>query len=270
VVPDLVELGAETDIPFTDSADELLRQHPGAQPMILPDLDALLICLQGFVETYYKACPPEFTSHGIRPVWITDLIGGHILLATCLMGLDEAVSDEFLECVLASSNSRYEEKHLGAGFLQDDPDESISKLKETLRTARPNMSDSLMFLSDSYRSQHNIQMACITAVAALEAAISEFARSKMMQTLGKSLTKELLREQGMSIMIQAIPKLFFSPPNVVTDELVDQVGGAIKTRNAIMHGRQDGEGKAVVNSMNVGEIYRQVEACSTFIAELRA
>lgn len=131
--------------------------------------------------------------------------------------------------------------------------------------------DRLWFLAESSLTQGNEEVAVITAVAALEAAVSVYARKRIEPKLGSSLMNTMLREQGMYMLVQTLPKLFFLPKNCPTEHEMGFVRTAIEARNALMHGKHDKNGfPAFYKQQNYG---REVMACRSvllaFLAESR-
>jgi len=111
-------------------------------------------------------------------------------------------------------------------------------------------------------------MALITAVAAMEAGVSLFARARMDKVLEPGLTSSLLREQGMMTMIEVIPRLFFSNRSWPDRELLEQVKKAISARNDIMHGKNTQKGKPKILEKKDGEIANLTYACRLMIEAL--
>lgn len=265
---ELAEIRDSGPIPTFEQARKLLLQPPDAQVMIFPELTRTLKQIQSFIEIYYYSCAPTILGHGVRPVWIDDLISGQIVFATCLLSPGEKIPDRFLRVLLNSQNPRRQEKDMSWTHLKDDSPGDRRKFRKRLRSDSPELSEKLLFLSDSYAAQHNHQMALITAVAAMEAGVSLFARARMDKVLEPGLTSSLLREQGMMTMIEVIPRLFFSNRSWPDRELLEQVKKAISARNDIMHGKNTQKGKPKILEKKDGEIANLTYACRLMIEAL--
>lgn len=236
-----------------------LKSDPGTQMLILPPSGRHTEVLRQFVELYYIHCPPEWQGHGLRPIWGHDFLERHVVFAGCLTKPGGRVSNGLLKALLRSENPYRDEVDLGATLLTDVARSARARLAKALRTEVPSLADRLGMLSDSYSAHQNQEMAVITAVASLEAAVNVFARSQLEPRLGRSLTEQLLREQGMYVLIQVLPRLLFPSDAQPSEETSRRVLEAISARNALMHGKHDRSGNPTF--FTKGHLGREVYAC---------
>ena len=246
-------------LPTTSEAATLLSSDPGPQTLIFPQSGKHTKVLRRFVELYYIHCPPRFHGHDLRPIWEDEFLDRHVVFTGCLTKPGGRVPNGFLKALLRSENPRQNEVDMGAHALQDEPRAARIRFARALRTETPTLADRLWMLADSYAGHQNQEMAVITAVAALEAAVNLFARSRLEPILGSSLTGQLFREQGMHALIQALPKLQFPSHAQPSEETTSLVLNAITARNALMHGLHDKGGNPTF--FNKGNLAPAIRAC---------
>lgn len=228
---------------LTSQAETLLKSDPGTQTIIFPPSPKHTEVLRRFIELYYVHCPPRYQGHDLRPVWEHDFFDRHVVLTGCLTKPGKRVSTKFLKILLRSENPLRNEVDLGVLGLRDVEKSAKTRFARALRTEVPSLAERLWMLADSYAGHHNQEMAVITAVAAMEAAVNVYTRVRLEPHLGRGLTEQLLREQGMYTLIQALPKLLFPPAALPSEETTRLVLEAITARNALMHGKHDKSGK---------------------------
>lgn len=249
---------------LTTEADHLLKQDPGSQLMTFPYRQTSLAAIQRFIDLYHVYCPPNSGGDMVRPVWLHDYLSLSIVFGVCLRLSNIFLPDSFVKALLRSDNLRWEEKDTQALFLQDALPAQKRRFVKSLRVGeQPTFANQLLLLSHSYLQQHNMEMALITAVAALEAALFVFAQKRLEPIMGGSLTDSFLREQGASMLIEALPLLLFSKKNMPNADLFKTVKKAMSARNSIMHGKLDGSGKP--KHLNAGYLGPLIYACKEMI-----
>ncbi len=263
---ELEQIRSADSFSLTTDASLLLCKQPGPQLLCFPDHEKPLSAIRRFIDLYFKHCPPRFTSDEIRPVWLDDFFSKAIVFGVCLHKADSPLPKSFLRSLLNSGNPRLEERDIGVASWHDATTSERRRFFKAIREEEePALADQLLLLTHSYQQQHNMEMAVITVVAGLEAALLAFAEKPLGPQLADDpeLTGNFLREQGASVLVQALPRLFFSKENVPNKDVFDGVSRAMRARNKIMHGKVDASGRA--QHLNMGHLGTAIQACKQLI-----
>ncbi|MBV9849124.1 MAG: hypothetical protein JO250_05485 [Armatimonadetes bacterium] len=268
VQPDEVEqIRGEATFPLTTEAAQLLTREPGPQLLVFPNHDRPLAAIRRFIDLYHAYCPPEYWGDDmVRPIWMHDYYARGIVFGVCLRPQGVPLPDRFAKVLLRSDNpfALAEHKDLSVTFRRDAPLSQRRRLLRGLRDGEdPSLADQMLLLSHSYHEQHNLEMAVITAVAALEAAMFVFARKRLEPKLGKSLAETFIREQGAYMLVEALPRLLFSEKNLPEEKVFKNVKNAINARNYIMHGKLDKSGKP--KHLSMGHLGIPIMACKELL-----
>lgn len=259
---DIAQIRSSDPFPLTTDAGRLLREQPGPQFLCFSDPDRQLAAIWRFTDLYFKYCPPKYQGDRVRPVWLDDFFSEAVVFALCLHPRSAPLPAGFLKTLLKSENPRLEERDIGAAAWYDAPKDQMHRFLRAVRSEeQPAFADKLLLLSHTFQQQHNFEMAVITAVAALEAALFAFSQKRLAPKFAddKALTSDFLREQGAYVLVRAIPRLFFSPQNIPPQDVFDGVEEAIKARNKIMHGKVDKSGRP--SHLKQGHLGAAIRAC---------
>lgn len=259
-----------TTFSLSTEAARLIRSEPEPGLLVFPNHDRLLEAVRRFVTLYFKYCPPEFAGDRVRPIWLDDFYSFGIVHGLCVRPPGEIVPDSFIRTLLRFENPRMDERDVGDAFWHDASAKQQRELRKSLNSAeQPDLTNQLLLLSFAFQQQFNTEMAIITAVAAVESSLFEFARNRLGPKLNNDseLIENFLREQGVSVLSQVIPRLFFRKENVPTKEIIDGVKKAITARNNIMHGKVDKEGRP--KHLNQGNLGMAIGACNELIAAFK-
>lgn len=259
---DLAKIRSANPFSLTTDATQLLRGRPGVQLICVPDMSTHLAAIRRFVELYFRYCPPEYRQELVRPLWLHDYMSQLVVCGVCLHHPAARLPDGFVKALLQSGRSDLAERDLDALFRADAAVLQRRRFAQALRGGeQPAFADQLSLLTHFFLEQFNYEMAVLTSVAALEAAVFAFARARLGSSLqdDPGLLGQFLRDEGASSLVQVLPRLFFSPVNLPSTEDFMNVKRAISARNRIMHGKVDGSGKP--EHENMGHLGSAVCAC---------
>ena len=256
--------------PTTTEAAQLLMQDPGPQLLIFPNHKVPLATIRRFIDLYHVNCPPVYQGEMVRPIWLHDYWSLGIVFGLCLRVQGDVVPNSVVKILLQSDipPALEERRDMSVSFGRDAPPDQRHRLLRSLRAGDdPSLADQLLLLSHSYHEQSNMEMAVITAVAAMEGAMFVFARKRLEPKLGKSLTETFIREQGAHMLMEALPKLLFSEKNMPSAVVFEDAKKAVTARNNIMHGKLDKSGKP--KHLATGHLGTAILACNELLKAFR-
>jgi len=248
--------------PLSTTARVALLHAPGPQLLAFPRHEYSLPVIRNFLTHYFEACPPEFQGDRIRSIWLDDFYTFGIVFGVCLHQPNEKLPNSFVRALMLSENPRRDEIDMSTSFWNDAPREEKTKLRQALRRGgQPSFLSQLLLMTHQFQTQHNQEMAVLTAVASLEASMFQFAEKRFGPGLSKEkgLLDEFLRVEGASVLVKVIPRLFFAQENVPDNDVFKNVARAVSARNKIMHGKGDSAGNSL--NLKLGHLGSAIFAC---------